>query len=342
MRVWPRRPRFTSCPKSLLLLFALLALTATSCVNVAKSTKNAPVLLKAYDRLPAQVLVDKVNSLQAINTMTANASLRLTDLKLNEKGKIEPYRPADALLVLQRPEQIRLRVRIPFIKQNVADMTSDGERFRIAVFYPDEYRRFLVGSNQRGYEEKLESLISKNPKQREVGSISRIRPQHITEALLIKPVEKNDTLSFFISDLVREEEEVRAGQKPRKVMRSYQLLYVLERGEGGELRLQRQFWFDRTQPSLPLARMQVYGNDGALQAEIDYRQYQSFEGVTFPKVVDIVRARDNYAIELTFDDIKKKNPEEVAKGAFLLENTEKLPEQDLDAPQQQPRTSPEH
>src|SRR6185295_18857451 len=104
----------------------------------------------------ARALVEKVNSLQNISSLTASTSIRLTDLKLSEKGKIEPYRPADGKILLQRPQLIRMLIRIPIIKQNIADMTSDGDHFRIAVYYPDEYKRFLTGSNMSNYEDELE------------------------------------------------------------------------------------------------------------------------------------------------------------------------------------------
>jgi hypothetical protein len=320
-----------------LILLIFLSLFSSACV---KTVKNTSTSIKTYDRLPVQALVDRINALQSVNSLTANASIRLTDLKLSEKGKIEPYRPADGLIVLQRPQLIRMLIRIPVIKQNIADMTSDGERFRIAVFYPDEYKRFLTGSNTSNYEDELQSWKSSTADKEKLSSIVKIRPQHITEALLIKPIDTaNSKVLYFIADVKQEEQQ--SDLQKQRVIRTYEVLYILEQINDGELKLQRQFWFDRTQPSLPLTRMKLFNGNGALISEVSYKQYQNLDNNTvWPKVVEVVRTQDNYSLEINFDNIKTNDI--VEKRAFVLENLQKLPERDLDAPQLPPRASPEN
>ncbi|MBL8148293.1 MAG: hypothetical protein JNN15_00015 [Blastocatellia bacterium] len=325
--------------KTVALLLLLFSIFLTSgCVKTVKSTA---VNLKTYDRLPASSLLEKVNSLQSINTLTANASIRVTDLKLSEQGKIEPYHPADGLIVLQRPEQIRMLIRVPVIKQNIADMTSDGEQFKIAIYYPDEYKQFLVGTNNSNYEDRLEQWKNDNPDKQKISSFVKIRPHHITEALLLKTVDLADgQISYFISDTKQEEEEFLANGKTRRVVRNYQVLHVLEKSEGQELKLQRQFWFDRTQPSIPLAKALFFGANGSLTSEVSYKRYQKYEdGTVWPQIVELTRAQDRYSLELTFSNITHNN--EINKRAFVLENDQKLPLRDLDTRQQTPRTSPD-
>lgn len=331
MRYWPAWPQVK--PNKNLIFFLLLALFASGCIS-AKTTKSAATLLKTYDRLPATTLIEKINNLTEVSSISGNASLKLTDLKLATQGKIEPYRPADALVVLQRPEQIRLLVRVPITKQNIADMTSDGEKFRIAVYFPDEYRRFLVGSNDRSYNEQVDNMTpdtneKKQQQQQQISSIARIRPQHITEAVLVKPIEANNNFQYFVSDLTRQEVDSVVGQTPKTVLRTYQVLYLLEKVSETELKLVKQFWFDRTQSNLPLAHMQIFNGQGALVSEVSYKKYKAVGNASFPQTIEIIRARDNYILELNFDNTKENNP--IDKKAFFLENTQKLPEKDLDA-----------
>lgn len=310
----------------------MLVLFTSSCIGV-KTTKSAATLLKTYDRLPATALIEKVNSLKEVDSIKGKASLKLTDLKLSEQGKVEPYRPADALVVLQRPAQIHMLIRVPIIKQNIADITSDGEKFRIAVYYPQEYRKFLIGSNSRSYTDQVEKMppqdIKKQQARQEISSIARIRPQHITEALLVKPIETNANTQYFISDVTREETDTIAGQPPKRVLRSYQVLYLLEKVNDGELKLLKQFWFDRTQSSLPLSHLQIFNSDGALVSEVNYKNYKNIGKAGFPQTVELVRAMDHYVLELNFENTQENNA--IDKNVFFLENTEKLPEKDLDA-----------
>jgi outer membrane lipoprotein-sorting protein len=333
---WPHGPGVI-LKKLALVLLLLTSLGASACVKTIKST---PTAIKAYDRLTARALVEKVNALQNVSSLTASTSIRLTDLKLSTKGKIEPYRPADGKILLQRPQLIRMLIRIPIIKQNIADMTSDGERFRIAVYYPDEYKRFLTGSNTSNYEDELEDWKDHGEDKEKLSSIIKIRPQHITEALLVRPIDPDDSnVNYFVADM--RQEEPKSELSKERVIRTYQVLYVLERVQGGELKLQREFWFDRTQPSMPLTRMQLFNGNGALISEVYYKQYQKLDdGIVWPKVVEVSRAQDNYSLEITFDDIRTNDS--IDKRAFVLENSSRLPERDLDAPQQPPRASPEH
>lgn len=343
MRFWPVGPAKRSSHQILVLVLALISLFAGGCVSV-KTTKNTATLLKAYDHLTADKLIAKVNDFQKLQSLRASASIRLTDLKLSEQGKIEPYRPADGLLVLQRPESIRLLIRVPILKQNIADMTSDGEHFRIAVYLPEEYRRFLMGTNKRNYDDDLGKLNSStamgNSEKRQISSIARIRPQHITEALLLNPINLSDKVKYFIADQTREEPDTRPGQSSKLVVRSYQVLRILEEVENGELRLLREFWFDRTQPAVPLVRMEIYDQGGVVTSDVNYKNYQTMGALSLPGQVDIVRAGDKYALSLTLSSLEENG--EIGKQAFILENSDNLPEKDLDAPLQPPRASPEH
>lgn len=330
MRYWPSWPEGKSYKKLVALFFIILVLLTSNCV---KTTKSAAILLKTYDRLPATALIEKINSLKEVDSIKGKASLKLTDLKLSEEGKVEPYRPADALVVLQRPAQIRLRIRVPIFKQNIADITSDGDKFRIAVYYPQEYRRFLIGSNSRSYADQVEKMPTQDNKKQqqrqELSSIARIRPQHITEALLVKPIEINTSTQYFVSDVTREEVDSVAGQTPKHVLRSYQVLYLLDKTTNGELKLLKEFWFDRTQASIPLAHLQIFNTDGGVVSEVNYKKYKTVGKGAFPQTVELVRAMDHYVLELDFESTQENDT--IDKNVFFLENTDKLPEKDLDA-----------
>lgn len=337
MHYWPSWPKIKSYKKLLCLLCVILVLTASGCLSV-KTTKSTATLLKTFGRLPANSLIQKINDLTEVSSIKGNASLKLTDLRLSEQGKIEPYRPADALIVLQRPEQIRLVIRVPIIKQNIADMTSDGDKFRIAVYYPDEYRRFLLGTNNRDYSEQVEKMsgleVKQDPRKvqqkQQISSIARIRPQHITEAILIKPIKADDSnLQYFISDLTREELDNVVGQTPKRVLRSYQVLYLLEKLSNGQLHLLKQFWFDRTQASLPLAHIQIFNQDGAVVSEVSYKKYKTVGKIAFPQTIEVIRSMDNYTLELNFENTQENT--DIEKSVFFLENKENLPEKNLDA-----------
>ncbi|MCS6886416.1 MAG: hypothetical protein RMM17_06635 [Acidobacteriota bacterium] len=317
-------------------LFAIWLLFIT--VGCVKTTRHTAITLQTYDGLSAAQLIERINSRKA-NELSAGASITVIDLSKAKEGKVEPYRPADGLIVLQRPEMIRLLVRIPIIKQNIADMVSNGEKFSIAVYYPEKYRQFLTGSNASSYEDRFSMLMERDPKAAEFSSFVRIRPQHLTEALLPRPVSIGQ--SYFVVDRLLEEDEQISATKRRRVLKTYQVLHVLDKGADGQLYLQREFWFDRTSPSLPLAKLIVYGASGMITSEIAYKEYKYFEdGTYWPRQVVIKRAPDRYAMELNFHSVNRNF--QVTELTFRLENRENLPFKDLDATSNlSPKASPD-
>jgi hypothetical protein len=105
-------------------------------------------------------------------------------------------------------------------------MVSDGQKFQLAMFYPTDHKRFLFGSNLKDYErmaaDRTES--STNADVKRVGGVVNMRPQHVTEALLIKPLEVNDQTAVFREEIKLEEH----GKGKRRVVKSYSVLWLSE------------------------------------------------------------------------------------------------------------------
>ena len=93
---------------------------------------SRPTLLKVEDATQAQML-EQVNQFAKVNSMRAKMDLKFEDNSYAEIGIAEKYKTADGEVIVQRPGKILLKVQVPFIKTDVAQMTSDGEKFRVAI-----------------------------------------------------------------------------------------------------------------------------------------------------------------------------------------------------------------
>ena len=121
-------------------------------------------------------------------------------------------------------------------------MTSDGEQFRVAVLKGDDkYKRFLKGTNSAIYK-KLDpdpapTPAAKNQKKSEketVNALSNLRPQHLTDAFMIRPIDPNGSLIYAQSQFFLEEADTRRGaQKNARVMRPYYVLDEFSQPAGG-------------------------------------------------------------------------------------------------------------
>src|SRR6266566_8439174 len=96
-------------------------------------------------------LIRVVNSLTAARSIRGTVDIQFEDTSFATSGIAEKYRTADGLITLQRPAKVYLVVQGPFATE-VAQMTSDGEHFRIAILKGDDkYHRFVRGTNQAIY-----------------------------------------------------------------------------------------------------------------------------------------------------------------------------------------------
>src|ERR1700704_442667 len=64
--------------------------------------------------------------------------IQFEDTSFATSGIAEKYRAADGSITLQRPAKVYLVVQGPLAIGDIAQMTSDGEHFRIAVLRGDE------------------------------------------------------------------------------------------------------------------------------------------------------------------------------------------------------------
>jgi len=339
-----------------LLLLIVVALSVSGCKSLfgVKQTINVPPLLGPLAEANSTQLISEINRVATIRSIRAKVDIQFQDTSFAESGLAEKYRTADGTLFLQRPGQIYLKIQAPFVGTNIAEMTSDGEHFRVAVLQGDEkYRRFVRGTNNASYPKLAQEGAGGTPErgkndkalseQRARSALANLRPQHLTDALLVRPVlpRAESGLVYAQSEFYQEETDTtkqpRAGRTPGRVVRGYYLLDELAPGGATGARLLRRFWFDRV-GTIRLARLQTFDSAGALITDVNYTETKGFgEGnsVTMPSRIEITRPQDRYKLAVTYQSpeavvIDREYPADV----FVLENKWQLPEFDLDAKRQ--------
>jgi hypothetical protein len=173
--------------------------------------------------------------------------------------------------------------------------------------------------------------------QRAASAFSGLRPQHFTDALLVRPVSlaPGGSLFYVRSEAFAEDADTRPNaKKGARVVRGYYQLDELAPEADGRARLLRRFWFDRF-GEITLARLQTYGERGELTTDVIYRNPKSFGETTkytLPSDIEITRPQDRYSLRISYqvpDAVKVDQPWPV--DVFVLENKSSLPEVDLDA-----------
>jgi hypothetical protein len=336
-----------------LALALAVALLLTGCgIFSPKRTISVPQPLGPLVEADTARLFEEINRLGTVRSLNGKVDIQFLDTSYAECGLADKYRTADGRVVAQRPGQIYLIVQVPVIGTKVAEMSSNGERFWAGVYQGDEkYRRFVRGTNNAQYERLEANGGSLSPdcaaggKRREaamqratVSALSSLRPQHLTDAILVPPVSFEDKSHVYAqAETFEEEPDPRPNaKKDARVVRGYYLLTELQMVEQNRARVTRRFWFDRV-GALRLARVQTYDERGRLITDVVYSNPQNFGEETgtprrLPAQIELTRPQERYAIRLAFQDpaaVRVDTPFD--PEVFVLKNTSNLQEVDLDA-----------
>ena len=327
-----------------ILISVVLSVSGCGLFGIRKKVQ-VPQLLAPLTEADTARLIAEVNRLASVRSIHGKVDIEFEDTSFAEVGVAEKYRRADGTVTLQRPGKIYLVISVPFIASDIAQMTSNGETFRVAILQGEErYKRFLKGTNDAAYEqlEMNGSAPTSKDKKREmtgketVSALSNLRPQHLTEALLTSPIPDPSTtgLVYVRSEFYQEEPDTRPrANKSVRIVRGYYLLEETAQPANGEARLLRRFWFDRVN-GIRLARLQTFDNRGALITDISYWDEKPL-GETpqrvLPSRIEITRPRDKYKLRIVYQSPSSVVIEkEFQAEAFVLENRWQLPEVDLD------------
>ena len=327
----------------LLLVIAVPVLFLTSACGLIGTKKKieVPQLLTPMAEAGKDHLFQEVNRFSTVTSIHGKVDIQFEDTSFATSGVADQYRLVDGDITLQRPGKIYLIIQ--FLVVDIAQMTSDGEQFRVAVLKGDDkYKRFVKGTNNAVYQKlEPEPATSKPPKNQKRGeketisALSNLRPQHLTDAFMVRPIDTSGTMFYAQSEFFQEEPDTRRNaQKGSRVMRPYYVLDEFLPAQAGQAKLLRRFWFDRVS-GIRLARIQFFDDAGSLLTDVAYsneKQIGSGQTASLPSRLEITRPQDRYKLNITYQDVSSVQLNRTySPKAFVLENTWGLEVVDLDA-----------
>ena len=118
----------------LILILISASLLASGCGLFGTHKKvQVPQLLTPLTEADTARLISEINRLGTVKSVHGKIDLIFEDTSFAEAGIAEKYKQADGLLTVQRPGNIYLIIQVPFIAKDIAQMTSNGQTFRVAV-----------------------------------------------------------------------------------------------------------------------------------------------------------------------------------------------------------------
>jgi hypothetical protein len=322
----------------------LCVVFSNGCIRVKTPGKTAT--LPRFENASKEQLMAEANRLAKVDSLRAKFDVVFEDTTSANLGRSDKYQAANGEIIVQRPANIYLKIEAPVVKVDIVQMTSNGANFRVAVLEDGssgKFKKFVTGTNSADYSvlqkavSDLDASGSEKEKvtQKNVNAFSNLRPQHFTDALLIRPLQPEPGQVFYIQSEFFQDEATPGSPKDSPMSLVNHGYYLLEElvKKGDDLRVTRRFWFDRI-GTIKLARQQIFDEAGTLESDIVYGNLGNFTATKdyiLPMRIDLTRPKEKYKMRLTYQApesvvIGKEWPEKI----FNLENRWELPEVDLD------------
>jgi hypothetical protein len=244
-----------------------------------------PPPLPAAVMTPAELLEVLDDSSAAVETLTASGNFHVSGgaLKTFEATQAE----ASGILVVERPGKIHVQVKMFGIM--VADMVSEGNEYKMRM---PTRKEFLTG-------------LSDAPTTASEKWYENMRPRHIQDALFVNalPYRSDPRIKYVI-------------EQDSKDRRSFYVIDFLEDTGSGVLQKRQRIWIDRYDKLV--SRKKIFRQDGEIEADVEYVDYQTFCGVAFPRTIMMRRPLDDYELKITLATDKIRLNEKISADKFIL------------------------
>jgi outer membrane lipoprotein-sorting protein len=220
---------------------------------------------------------------------TLNASVLLTaSTGGGKEGKVVTYTSFKGFIFIRKPSDLRVLLQLPVLGSRALDMVSTGDHFTLVYTSPGHGDVWRQGTN-------TVTTPSKN-------GLENLRPPVFFDSLTVPGVSEDQFVSLTESTRVL---EPKSKHQPAIEEPDYNLV-VLKRGSGNALHTSRLIHFSRV-TLLPF-QQDIYDDKGEVVTSATYDNYQEFNGIQFPTLINIKRPLDEYTLKLQVTKLTLNQP----------------------------------
>jgi len=276
-------------------LAGLIPLAGCSYFIPTKRHLPVPIAPPSVQTLTPEELVNHLNARwDAMNTLTLTAEISATQTKSAE-GTATDYPSCRGIILMRKPKM--LRVVLLCFDIRILDMASDGSHFTLVM--PTK-NTVIKGSN---------SAPAKSTVQWE-----NLRPDFFLDALAVRGLEPDD--SYMVGS---ETDTVPDAANKHLYVEPEYTLSVMHHKQGQEYLPVRQVTFHRDD-MLPYEQY-VYDQNGVLETQIFYSNYQNFTAGKYPSKITIKRPQEGIQLVLAVERVDENVPGGLPDSQF----EEKIP-----------------
>lgn len=254
---------------------------------IISTTRKLPLPMapaKVQVATPDELVAQLNKRWDSLDTMTAKVEI-LTSVFKSKEGLARDYTRVGGIIVMSKPEKLRVLGRAPVIGLEIFDMATDGKSF--TLYIPSKNIAYK-GSN---------ALTKKSANQFE-----NLRPGFFLDALVVRGLDPDDEYS-----VTADSETVEDTSKKHLLYMPEYTLNIMKRKHGShELTPVRVVTFHRD--DLLPSEQDLYDSDGNLETHVSYRDYQDFGSGLYPSTVTIKRPQEDSQIVLLVEKVSENVP----------------------------------
>ena len=269
-----------ACNRQLATAFLGLAMLPLAGCRFTTRKLPTPLAPEVVQTVAPQALVDKMNDRwNAINTLRADVQIQFTQMK-SQEGVAKDYTSFPAIILMRKPEDLRVVGFIPVVHTRMFDMVSNGQDF--TLYLPTKDLAY-EGPN---------ALTHKS-----LNAIENMRPGFFLDSLVVRGMPPQD--EYMVTADTETVEDLR--RKHLLVYPEYILSIMRRKANSRELQPIRVVTF-RRDDLLPYEQ-DLYDDQGNLQTQVTYGRYAQYGDNMFPSTVTIKRPLEGFQAVLTVQKV---------------------------------------
>jgi outer membrane lipoprotein-sorting protein len=261
---------------------------------------------------PAQVetvtpseLVARLNQRwAAFNSLTAKVEIQLSVLK-TEQGVARDYTSIPGIILIRKPDMLRIYGQVPVIRTEMFDMASNGKSFTLFVPHCNKVYKGSDAIEPKPISASAGAAVPASASTSACDSNSlmeELRPGFFLDAMMVRGLEPDDDYS-----VVSDSETVEDASKKHLLFTPEYVLSVTRRKPGShQMTPVRVVTFHRDH-LLP-SEQDLYDSNGNLETHIAYTNYQDAGTDKYPSTITIKRPLEDFQIVLTIEKVTENVP----------------------------------
>jgi outer membrane lipoprotein-sorting protein len=244
--------------------------------------KAPPVVQTATPEQLVKQINDRWNALQTLN---ATVEMVATVTK-SQQGVSSEYPSIRGIILLKKPDMLRVYGRVPVVGTRLLDMTSDGKTFTLWIPSKNEAIEGPAQETQEKSSNQLENL----------------RPGFFFNSMVVRGLDPGD--EYYVT---ADTDTIEDASKKHLILEPEYLLNIVHRkANSQELQPVRVVHFHRDD-LLPY-QQDLYDDEGNLRTQVFYGRYADFGENHFPSTITIKRPVEELQLTLTLEKVSENVP----------------------------------